>query len=445
VYRAAERHATAWTELALVWCFYLAGAAIVLALTARPALVPAVLAAVVVALAAVHLPESLLVFFLVVGPLKSTQLGEPLAAVAPGGIDLSVLLGLSLAGAVAVALWKQRAEPVTLPWATSFFLALVLLLLAGAFYSPDSSGGVRKALTFETFSALAFLAPLAIVRTKSSFRRTLVLVTGVGVAVAVLVEPAERSASVLVLPGGDNQIQVGLLLGLAVVSIIGYLWPASSGWFRLVWALPLVLSLTTLFSSGARSALVGTLLACVVATVWLLKAGRRNRIAALALIGLLTALLPAAWITTAPEAQERYLVTIADVRGGGGLDSGGAERSVLADAAVETFESHPMGAGTAAYPALTGYEWPHNIVLELASELGLLGVAAVFALVAGILAAAVRAARSPTLRTEAIGAASLLFLPLTMAFASFDLNGNRILWFTCGLALASTRLVEAPS
>ena len=41
-----------------------------------------------------------------------------------------------------------------------------------------------------------------------------------------VVEPAERSAGVLVLPGGDNQIQVGLLLGLAVVSIIGYLWPA---------------------------------------------------------------------------------------------------------------------------------------------------------------------------------------------------------------------------
>jgi O-antigen ligase len=143
--------------------------------------------------------------------------------------------------------------------------------------------------------------------------------------------------------------------------------------------------------------------------------------------------------------KERYLVTIADMRGGAGLDSGGAERTALADAAVETFDEHPLGAGTAGYTALTGYEWPHNIVLELASELGLLGVAAFIALVAGIVVAAVRAARSPTLRTEVIGAASLLLLPLTMAFASFDLNGNRILWFACGLALASTRLEKAPS
>ena len=443
MYSTAEARATAKSELALVWLFYLAGGIIVLALTAKPALVPAAAAAAVVAVAAVRFPESILVFFLVVGPLKSTELGEPLAAVAPAGVDLSVLAGTALAGAVAIALWKQRAEPVTLPWAASFFLVLVLLLLIGAFHSPDATGGMRKAFTFETFSALAFLAPLAIVRTKSSFARTLVLLTAVGLGVAVTVEPAERSASVLVLPGGDNQIQVGLMLGLAVVSILGYLWPVSNGWMRLVWVPPLVLTFTTLFSSGGRSALVGTLLACAVATAWLLRAGRTNRIAALALVGLLAALLPAAWITTAPEAKERYLVTIADARGGAGLDAGGAERAELADAAVRTFESHSLGAGTAGYAALTGYEYPHNILLELASELGLLGVAAVFALVAGIAVAAMRAARSPTLRAEVIGATSLLVLPLTIAFASFDLNGNRVLWFACGLALASTSLRES--
>jgi O-antigen ligase len=444
VYRAADARATLRTELTIAWFFYLAGAGIVLALTVEAALVPAALATVVVVLAALRLPESLLVFFLVVGPLKSTRLGEPLAAVAPAGVDLTALAALALAGAVAIALWKQRAEPVTLPWAASFFFVLVLLLLIGAFYSPDSSGAMQKTFMFETFSALAFLAPLAIVRTKASFVRVLVLLAAVGLVVAFTVEPAERSASLLVLPGGDNQIQVGLLLGLAVVSIVGYLWPVSSGWMRLAWVPPLALTFTTLFSSGGRSALFGTILACTIATAWLLRAGHRNRIAALALVGLLAALLPAAWMTTAPAAKERYLVTIADVRGGAGLDAGGAERSALADAAVETFESHPLGAGTAAYPALTGYEWPHNIVLEVASELGLVGVAAFLALVAGVAVAAVRAARSPTLRTEAIGAASLMLLPLTVAFASFDLNGNRILWFACGLALASTRLrVEA--
>ena len=445
MYRTPEASVTAKTELALVWLFYLAGGAIVLALTAKPGLVPAAAAAAVAAFAAVRFPESILVFFLVIGSLKSTDLGARIGQFAPAGFDLSALAGLALVGAVAIALWKQREQAYELPLAAAFFLAVVVLLLVGAFYSPDPGGGMRKVLVFETFSALAFIAPLAIVRTRACFFRTLVLVVAVGVAVALTVQPSVRSASVLVLPGGDNQIQVGLLLGLAVVAIVAYLWPASNGWLRLAFLPPLALLLTKLFSAGGRSALIGTLLACAVGTVWLLRSGRRNRIAALALVGVLAALVPAAWITSAPAVKERYLVTIADARGGAGLDSGGADRTALADAALETFESHPQGAGTAAYPALTGYEWPHNIVLELASELGLPGVAAFLALVAGVGLTLVRAARSPTLRTEAIGAASLLLLPLTMAFASFDLNGNRTLWFACGFALAGTRLAEAPS
>jgi O-antigen ligase len=438
----AEEYASAKVELALVWLFYVAGAAVVLVLLAAPSQLPAALAALLVAYAAVRVPESLLALFLVVGPLKGTELGGRLAAVAPAGVDLTVLAGTALVGAVAVSLWRNRSEPFVVGRPAVFFLALVVLLLAGALYSPDPDGALQKAFVFQTFSVLAFVAPLAIVRTRASLFRTLGFLVAVGVVVALTVEESERSASVRVLPGGDNQIHVGLLLGLAVVSIVGYLWPASSGWRRLLWLPAFALSLTQLLASGGRSALVGTALACIVATAWLLQAGRRNRIAALALVGVLALLLPAAWITTAPEVKDRYLVTISDLRGGAGLDAGGAERAELADAAVRTFESHPLGAGTAGYTALTGYEWPHNIVLELASEVGLVGVAALVGLLAGVAVAAVRAARFPLLRTEVIGAASLLVLPLTMAFASFDLNGNRVLWFACGLVLATTSLRE---
>jgi O-antigen ligase len=438
----AHEYASSKAELALVWLFYLAGSAVVLVLVTAPSQLPVALAVLLVAYAAVRLPESLLALFLVVGPLKGTELGERLAAVAPAGVDLTVLAGAALVGAVAVSLWRNRSEPIMVGWPTVFFLALVVLLLAGVLYSPDPDGALRKAFLFQTFSVLAFVAPLAIVRTRTSLFRTLAFLVAVGVVVALSVEQSESLASVRVLPGGDNQIHVGLLLGLAVVSIVGYLWPASSGWRRLLWLPPLALTLAQLLASGGRSALVGAVLACAVATAWLMRAGRRNRIAALALVGVLAALLPAAWITTAPEVKDRYLVTIADLRGGAGLDAGDAERAELADAAVRTFESHPLGAGTAGYTALTGYEWPHNIVLELASELGLVGVAALLGLLAGVGVAAVRAARSPSLRTEVIGATSLLVLPLTMAFASFDLNGNRALWFACGLVLATTGLRE---
>jgi O-antigen ligase len=245
---------------------------------------------------------------------------------------------------------------------------------------------------------------------------------------------------VLVLPGADNQIQVGLLLGLGFVSIVGYLWPASSGWLRLIWLPAAAFTLMKLVSAGGRSALVGTLLACAVALAYLVRTSGRDRLAALALVGVLAALLPAAWVTSSPAVKERYLVTIDDLRGGAGLAADGADRAELADAAVTVFADNPLGAGTGSYTALTGYEWPHNLVLEVASELGIIGVAALAGLLVGTALVLRRAASRPEIRREVVGAASLLVLPLTVAFASFDLNGNRILWFTCGLALAVTRL-----
>jgi O-antigen ligase len=439
-YTTAEDYASAKAEFGLIWILYGLGGATMLVLVAKPALLAAAALGALVALAAYHLPEILLVLFLVVGPLKATEAGASLTGAAPAGFDLTVLTAAALVAAVCVSLWRWRREPFVVPTPALFFLALGVLLLVGVLASPDPEGGFDKALMFQTFSALAFLAPLTIVRTRATLYRTLALFVAVALAVALTAEEAERSESVLVLPGADNQIQVGLLLGLGFVSIVGYLWPASSGWLRLVWLPPAALTLVKLVSSGGRSALVGTLLACTVALACLIRAGRRDRLAALALVGVLAALLPAAWVTSSPAVKDRYLVTVQELRGGAGLDAGGADRSEVADAAVGVFSTHPLGAGTGGYPALTGYEWPHNVILELASELGVVGVAAFLALLIGIAVVLRRAARRPDLRREVVGAGSLLILPLTVAFSSFDLNGNRTLWFACGLALAATQL-----
>jgi O-antigen ligase len=434
-----EDYASLKAEFGLIWLVY--GCAVVTGLTllVRPELAMAAAMLAVVALAAYHLPELVLVLFLVVGPLRTSEVGVR-AQGAITAVDLTVAAAAALALAVGVSLWRHRAEPFSVPAPAVFFLGLCALLLVGVLHSPAPADGLDKAVAFQLFSALAFLAPLAIVRTRAALVRTLGLLVAVAVAVALTAEEAERSESVLVLPGGNSQIQVGLLLGLGLVAIVAYLWPASRGWARLVWLPPAALVLPKLLSAGGRSALLGSLLACAVAMACLVGSGRRNRIAALALVGVLAALLPAAWATSSPAAKERYLVTVLDVRGGAGLDAGGAERADLASAAVGVFADHPLGAGTAGYTALTGYEWPHNIVLELAAELGLAGVAVFLALLAGTAVALRRAALDPRLRLEAIGAASLIVLPLTMSFSSFDLNGNRILWFACGLGLAVTRL-----
>lgn len=440
-YASAEEHRSARAEFGLIWLVYCLGAASVLVLFARPALLAAAVFATLLALTAYHLPESLLVLFLVVGPFKATDAGARFASIPLGEfeLDLTVLAAAGLLLAVCVSLWRWRGEPFAFPRPALFFLALGVLLMIGVLASPDPESGLEKAIQFQTLSALAFVAPLAIIRTRASFYRALTLVVAVSVVVAYNAAAAERSSSVLVLPGADNQIQVAVLLGLGLVSIVGYLWPASTGWVRLLWLAPAALLLVKLVGAGGRSALLGTLLASVVALACLLRAGGRDRLAALALVGILAALGPAAWVTSDREVKDRYLVTIDDLRHGAGLAADGADRAELADAAVALFSANPLGTGTGGYTALTGYEWPHNIVLEVASELGILGVAALAGLLLGTVIALWRAS-GRGVRREAIGAVSLIVLPLTVAFASFDLNGNRVLWWACGTALAVTRL-----
>jgi O-antigen ligase len=441
-YASVEEHQSARAEFGLIWLVYGLGAVAVLALVTKPALFAAAVLATLLALTAYYLPESLLVFFLVVGPFKATEVGARFALLSAGGfeVDLTVLAAVGLLAAICVSLWRRRDEPFGVSAPAFFFLALAAILAVGVLVSPDPESGLEKTIEFQTLSALAFAAPLAIVRTRASVYRTLVLLVTVSVVVAYSAGEAERSSSVLVLPGADNQIQVALLLGLGLVSIVGYLWPASAGWARLVWLAPAALLLVKLVGAGGRSALAGTLLASAVALALLIRAGGRDRLAALALVGVLAALAPAAWVTSNPEVKDRYLVTIDDLRHGAGLAADGADRAELAGAAVSLFSENPLGAGTGAYPARTGYDWPHNIVLEVASELGLLGVGALAGLLGGIAIVLWRTTRRADLRLEAIGAASLVVLPLTVAFASFDLNGNRVLWWACGFALAVTRL-----
>ena len=428
-----------------VGCSTAAAVGVLAACIAEPRLL--VLGTVALGLGVVLLrfPETALVAFVFVGSFKGTDSLSAVARAAPGGADLTLVAAVGLVVATGAALWRRRADPIALPAAAAWFLTLGVLLLVDSLHSPDPGAGVAKALTFQTFSALAFLAPLAIVRSRSNLIRVATLLVAVGTVTALLVQPAARSESVLVLAGADNEIQVGLVLGMPIVAIVAYLWPLSSGWMRLLWLVPGALIATKLVSSGARSAVLGTALACLLALALLARTGRRERTAAAALAGAVALLLPVAWAGTNPAVQDRYASTVAGLSAGAGLDAGGAERSDLARSALELFAAHPLGTGTGSYRALTGYEWPHNILLELASELGVPGVAAFVAFLAGIGAALVRAGRSYGLRREAIAAGSLLVLPLTVSFASFDLNGNRLLWFAAGLALAAARLSEAES
>ena len=128
-----------------------------------------------------------------------------------------------------------------------------------------------------------------------------------------------------------------------------------------------------------------------------------------------------------------------------GLSSNG--RSQLWSVAIAAFSQHTLlGLGTGGFAALnTGLLYPHNILLEVASELGVFGAAAMVAILLGFANSLVNCWRSGTGpdRLMASLLISLFLTALVNACFSDPIQGNGEVWLWGGLAIGmSARLAR---
>jgi len=114
-------------------------------------------------------------------------------------------------------------------------------------------------------------------------------------------------------------------------------------------------------------------------------------------------------------------------------------RLPLYRAALETFVQNPaLGAGTGSFAALapvSGVAYPHNLFLELAAELGVMGLLLSLGLVFIPLARLVLG-RHPARDASLAGA--LMIYCLVNALVSSDVTGNFPLWLAAGVTASLT-------
>jgi O-antigen ligase len=105
-----------------------------------------------------------------------------------------------------------------------------------------------------------------------------------------------------------------------------------------------------------------------------------------------------------------------------------------------------LGIGTGGFAAVSPLEvYPHNLVLEVAAEFGLLGlVPLVLALIAGVVAIA-RSVRAPlaTDRGLSVLVAALFTAALVNAMFSTDITANSDVWLLLGLGVGLASRVPA--
>jgi O-antigen ligase len=356
-------------------------------------------------------------------------------------IDFTLVLGAVL-GAVVVYRLVLRRERIFWNREMSLSLAFVSVILVGLTYTPAGSYGTDKALRFVLLTMLAFFTPTVVIR---SYQSVWLFFCGwLGFATLLAAEALGQIGTGQRLSAFNaTTISMSRTVGVAIIILLfAVLMGQVSRHWQILAAVGLVFMMLVLVGSGSRGPLL-MLVATVIFTIGvsIVKPGRRLR--SLLVIGVLgiTALgvFSSGLIPAASLQRFDLLIKQADA------DTSSQARLMVMRVAWYLFTTSPVvGRGTGSVSAFgAGREqvYPHNILLELAAENGLLGLSLYLCLVGMVLWRLIsKLGGELDHRSLWLTLSALLLFALLGSMVSGDLNDNRDLWLFAGIALAATEL-----
>ena len=373
----------------------------------------------------VHAPEGLLVALAAQGTLKAIV---PFTAIP---IDLLfVLMGLV---SVACLLRIRRNGFPALTRSSALMVVLAVLLLVAA-ARTTIPGGVYKAVYFEAVCGTLFFAPMVLIRDAAGFARLAAGLVIVGLVVADAATPGSIPGQPYTLPGG-NEITAAYFPAIGALAALSCLAMRAVGLRRVLLLVVAAVLTAAAVRAGSRGVLIAVLVATLLALVLLVIHARRPVVAlTLAVIALGFGLVAAREVV-GTSALARYSGLTDDAR-----------RAYLRTRALDQALDRPAGLGIGGYglnlPVLNprpAVPYPHNIVLEVANESGIVALNALLALLGVGFVMALRLARR---RGFALCAAGITFAFIE-ALASGSVNDHGVLWLMLGLTFAATKMMPA--
>lgn len=404
----------------------------------RPLLVFGLAAAVAIVAAAfdtVAWPVGLAgVGVLVVGLVGSNPFPDKSIAVFTfGWIALAVVFAL-VSDDDAVPLRLLLAPPVLL----TVLLAAWQLVRLGV--SPAPAYGEYKLQLFLAQNLAFVVAGILIARRDRDFRLylvlTLLMATASGIMLATGLSSGQADAVVggrFSSSSGQSPIELGrqAALGLLVGAFV--LLAHRSVLMRLVALATMPLIAVAFIASGSRGPVLGLASGLLVLLLLTLRdRASRLRVALVVATGIAAAFMVGRLVP--PENVERSLSVITGTEDG--VSSNG--RFELWSEAWTAFVQHPLGGiGTGGFSSANPSEmYPHNLLLEVASELGLVGLLLVLGTLLYAVGALVQAWRGAgdEARPAVAFVAAILVSMLLNSLVSSNLPTNNGLWLAVGLA-----------
>ncbi len=360
-------------------------------------------------------------------------------------VDLTALFwGLSVCTALGI-LWRRRwlvsrrAIHLTLLMVAFVgYASLSLLWSVGRFYARE------KAFYLATLTLWSLVgATIIIAAERHRLMRFLVFLTlqAIAFALRAVLERWGATGPGLIRELGFNYLGLSRAISLGALVVLAYwLFAARRRMAKLAAAACLGFLAYALLILGGRGPLLATVAGVSVPLVAGVRFARpgvvaiRRHVLPLAVIGLIAIIVLAYLLSTG-----RMFLTLNRLRAVQNLafDQSTAIRLQHYDSAISQWLSSPfVGHGIGAFPILRGIDdvrlYPHNIVLEILAELGLVGLALFLALVGYALSHV----QIPQIREQ--HALRLLILMLFVnaivnAMMSGDIPDNRIVFAMLGL------------
>lgn len=410
----------------------------------------AVAALIILVIASLKYPPLALILFLTAGLVKGTlmlQFGFFRV------VDYTVLSAVLLLIAMTYSFIKRGSplrDIISMP--LGIYLLLSVLLLLGVGYTSAPNYGLLKSSRFATLGLIAFLAPIVFVDRLKDIRLIMgvLFFAGIIFSVGTIIAPQAAVLKTYETARGSfleaNPLDTATKAGTAaIIAFCLAIMAHTSKPLRIVSLAAICVILVGMIFTQSRGpflALVSTWLAAIyICRRGILKGWLPF------IVGAIVFAMMIAFIRLPEDITSRItrLWSSPYYRKEAGL-----ARTEMFAWAVRRFPEHPvLGHGTGAWSVDRGYGdirlYPHNIVMELLYEQGLVGASLFILLIWYIFRRWRQASRDTYLfeghlhseTFQLVQISGLIFLfTLLESMSSFDINGNRLMFFCGGLVLA---------
>jgi len=334
----------------------------------------------------------------------------------------------------------------------SLFILFVIVFAVSFLYTPAVQYGGIKLSRFLAFETLVFFGPILLVRDEKTLRPFLLATIALSLVLLVKQLMGLRHPSLQVLQGNDDVTEIGHGMAFATsILIVIYSKVISS---RLLMACVLTVLAFGLVTAAARTPALALIVTLIMVSL-VLKTGSRHlnakrlllRFSLIAIVAVMAFL----WIQNKPGMRDKLASKeneVESILSGATLPGGTiAKRIEFYDSALNAFIQHPVsGLGLGGWSVFYSGQgiagqgmpkYPHNFLLEVASEQGLLGLVLLVALLVSLFFSSWKMARYPEF--------AFLFPVLTCEVLYNAFTGmveDRALWFWFGMVVAASRVVR---